>query len=54
MSSSYAWGAYYEEPFERAEEYIETQYKAFNGRFAATTHSDCGAWFVGIRGQELR
>ena len=29
MSSSYAWGAYYEEPFERAEEYIETQYKAF-------------------------
>ena len=29
MASSYAWGAYYEEPFERAEEYIETQYKAF-------------------------
>ena len=29
MSSSHAWGDYYEEPFERAEEYIETQYKAF-------------------------
>ena len=27
MSST--WGAYYEEPFERTEEYIETQFKAF-------------------------
>ena len=27
MSST--WGAYYEEPFERTEEYIETKFKAF-------------------------
>ena len=27
--SSTAWGDYYDEPFERTEEYIETQFKAF-------------------------